>query len=87
MATRTKIMIQVLSPAADRAWVWENPASRKRRPKKTAMNQNSKCSTPIQTMELVDCEKSQATGAKPTSKRVMSMSKPDRRPTISARRA
>src|SRR5882762_3418709 len=54
IATSTKMMIQVFKPAVERALEWEKPFSRKRRPKKVAMSQNTRCSAPIQVTDLVD---------------------------------
>src|SRR6266576_1009632 len=60
-ATSMKIMIQTFKPAFERAFEWEKPVSRKRNPKKVAINQNTRCRIPIQTSDSVDWEKSQAT--------------------------
>ena len=83
----TVMAIQVQSPARDRACEWENPAWRKRSPKRVEISQNRRCSVPIQATDWVDCENSQATGAKPTSRMLISISKPASSPHISARRA
>lgn len=48
-----------------------------------AINQKIKCSAPIHARDSVDCEKIHATGAKPTSKIVISISKPDSKPNTS----
>src|SRR6266700_811787 len=86
-ATRTNSTIQVLSPAVERACEWENPWAKNRRPKQVATNQNPRCSAPIQATDSVDCENSQATGAKPTNNRLISISKPATRPQSSSRPA
>ena len=87
IATRRKITTQVAKPAVERACECEKPVTRNLRPKQVAINQKHKWSAPIQTMDSVDCENSQATGANPTSSVVMSMSKPATSPQISANRA
>src|SRR5439155_24953111 len=65
--TSTNTMIQVFKPAEERACEWEQPACKKRSPKKTEMNQKTRCKTPIQRTDSVEVEKSHATGAKPMS--------------------
>src|SRR5258707_8306205 len=80
-------MIQVFKPAVDRAFECEKPVSRNRSPKNAEINQKIKCSAPIHATELVDCENNQATGAKPISKMVISISSPATSPQISANRA
>jgi len=64
-----KMTIQVLRPAFDRAFECEKPFSRNRKPKNVAMAQKMRCNAPIHAISLVDCENSQATGAKPMSSR------------------
>src|SRR5947208_14153325 len=81
------MMIQVLSPAEERALECEKPFSRNRKPNNVAMNQNNRCSTPIQVIELVDSEKSHTHAAKPISSIVNNNSNPHIRPKISSKRA
>src|SRR6266704_6236794 len=82
-----KMIIQVFRPAVERACENEKPFSRNRKPKKVATNQKIKCSVPIQTSELVDCENNHATGANPTSRMVININKPQTKPQISDNRA
>src|SRR5438046_995269 len=81
------MITHAFSPAVDRARECEKPVCKNRRAKQLAMNQKTRCSAPIHTTDSVDCENSQATGAKPTSRMVMSSNKPPTRPQISLRRA
>ena len=81
--TSTKIKVHVKMPADERTRECEKPAWRKRNPKIVAMNRNVRCRTPIHIVELVDWEKSHATGAKPMSKSVISISSPAVSPLIS----
>ena len=86
-ATSRKMMTHVWKPACDRAFEWENQASKNRSPKMVAMNQKTRCSVPIQASDSVDCEKIHATGAKPMSRIVISINKPASSPQTSTSRA
>ena len=86
-ATNKKIMIQTFTPASDLASVLANPCFRKRTPNTVATRQKTRCSAPIQASDSVDCEKIHATGAKPTSSIVISISNPANKPQTSNSRA
>ncbi len=79
-ATSRKMMTQVFKPAWDRAFEWENPVCKNRRPKMVAMNQKIRCNVPIHASDSVDCEKIHATGAKPMSKIVISIEQSRQQP-------
>ena len=80
-------MTHVARPALERACECENAELRNRTPNAVAISQNSRCKKPIHASDSVDCENSQATGAKPISKIVISISSPATMPKISTSRA
>ncbi len=82
-----KITTQVLKPADDEAFEYENAVPRNLNPNITAMNQKMRCRVPIQFTDSVDCEKIHATGANPTSRMVVSINIPTTIPMTSASRA
>src|SRR5882724_751976 len=86
-ATSKKTIIQTRSPAYDRVLKWLNPELRNRRPKITATVQKTRCKAPMPATDLVDCENTHATGAKPISKTVIKASSPATRPNTSTNRA
>ena len=85
--TSTKMIIQTFSPAFDLARECEKPFSRKRKPKKMAINPKTRCNTPIQAIDSVEVENNHAIGAKPIKRMVMRVSNPATNPQISIKRA